>query len=599
MRQFVASGVGALLLAGAGAHAQTCALGSEGDLGFGSASRFSLVGDAALESGSLVLTPEVSGASGAAWFRGFRPRVTQPWFAAFDFVMEGDTDGLAFVIHADGEGELGSSGSGLGYDGIFAALAVEFDTFAFSGEFAADHVSVQTDNSDPIRADDGSSLSHSVLAQDLNDGETHRALIWYDGTRLHVAVDGQLEVVQPVDFATGIASPDGCAYVGFTAANGGVFARQSIRNWVFGQAGDVVDFAFTNALTLNGSASINGGELRLTPDLTGQAGSAWYTAEKSVITRPWVTTFSFRLDGTADGLSFVIQDSGTGALGGGGSDLGYGGIPRSVAVEFDTFAFQGEFAADHVSVQTQRSGGNSSDDSASLAHAVLPGDLNDGAIHLCTIAYDGTVLRVLVDGETLVSTPIDFANDIGDQDGKAWIGFTGSTGGATAAQSVLGWAFGTTPQCINTDLETFLFDQTLTPGDSVTFHFEGSGSLPLSYQWRLNGDVVTDGGAISGATTNTLTISPVGPEHAGQWDYGVGNECSGSSSGFFVTIAGACDPDANQDGNVDQGDVDYVINVVAGGDNPTNFDADFNRDGNVDQGDVDTLINVVAGGNCP
>ena len=61
----------------------------------------------------------------------------------------------------------------------------------------------------------------------------------------------------------------------------------------------------------------------------------------------------------------------------------------------------------------------------------------------------------------------------------------------------------------------------------------------------------------------------------------------------------ACDPDVNQDGNADQGDIDYLINVVAGGDNPTNIDPDFNHDGNVDQGDIDALINVVAGGNCP
>ncbi|MFA6046626.1 MAG: dockerin type I domain-containing protein, partial [Phycisphaerales bacterium] len=64
-------------------------------------------------------------------------------------------------------------------------------------------------------------------------------------------------------------------------------------------------------------------------------------------------------------------------------------------------------------------------------------------------------------------------------------------------------------------------------------------------------------------------------------------------------IAPACDPDVNQDGNSDQGDIDYLINVVAGGENPTNIDPDFNRDGNVDQGDVDSLINVVAGGQCP
>lgn len=67
------------------------------------------------------------------------------------------------------------------------------------------------------------------------------------------------------------------------------------------------------------------------------------------------------------------------------------------------------------------------------------------------------------------------------------------------------------------------------------------------------------------------------------------------------TLAGecVCDPDANQDGNVDQGDVDYLVNVIAGGSNPAVFDPDFNRDGNVDQGDVSSLLDVVAGGACP
>jgi hypothetical protein len=60
-----------------------------------------------------------------------------------------------------------------------------------------------------------------------------------------------------------------------------------------------------------------------------------------------------------------------------------------------------------------------------------------------------------------------------------------------------------------------------------------------------------------------------------------------------------CNPDLNQDGVVDQGDVDYLIDVVAGGPNPTGIDPDFNGDGNVDQGDVDALIDVVAGGDCP
>ncbi len=61
----------------------------------------------------------------------------------------------------------------------------------------------------------------------------------------------------------------------------------------------------------------------------------------------------------------------------------------------------------------------------------------------------------------------------------------------------------------------------------------------------------------------------------------------------------ACDPDVNRDGNVDQDDLLYLVNVTGGGPNPTGIDADFNRDGNVDQDDVAALIEVIAGGPCP
>lgn len=60
-----------------------------------------------------------------------------------------------------------------------------------------------------------------------------------------------------------------------------------------------------------------------------------------------------------------------------------------------------------------------------------------------------------------------------------------------------------------------------------------------------------------------------------------------------------CDPDLNQDGNVDQDDVAYLIEVVGGGQNPTGIDPDFSGDGNVDQDDVSALINAVGGGGCP
>jgi hypothetical protein len=70
---------------------------------------------------------------------------------------------------------------------------------------------------------------------------------------------------------------------------------------------------------------------------------------------------------------------------------------------------------------------------------------------------------------------------------------------------------------------------------------------------------------------------------------------------FTIQPAGVpyCDPDMNWDGNADAGDIDYLINVIAGGENPTGRNPDFNRDGNSDMGDVDALINVIAGSGCP
>ncbi|MBI1189212.1 MAG: hypothetical protein GC200_00810 [Tepidisphaera sp.] len=76
-------------------------------------------------------------------------------------------------------------------------------------------------------------------------------------------------------------------------------------------------------------------------------------------------------------------------------------------------------------------------------------------------------------------------------------------------------------------------------------------------------------------------------------------QLSASLAHWVDTCPPDCNPDLNADGCVDQGDVDYLINVIAGGANPTNIDPDFNHDGVADQGDVDALVSVIAGGPCP
>lgn len=66
-----------------------------------------------------------------------------------------------------------------------------------------------------------------------------------------------------------------------------------------------------------------------------------------------------------------------------------------------------------------------------------------------------------------------------------------------------------------------------------------------------------------------------------------------------VDCEDCCDGDINQDGNVDQDDTSYLIQIVAGGENPVGTDPDFNRDGNVDQDDVLSYINYAGGARCP
>ena len=60
-----------------------------------------------------------------------------------------------------------------------------------------------------------------------------------------------------------------------------------------------------------------------------------------------------------------------------------------------------------------------------------------------------------------------------------------------------------------------------------------------------------------------------------------------------------CDGDFNWDGNVDQDDVMYLANVLAGGGNETGRFPDYNRDGSEDQDDLLALVHTIAGGGCP
>ncbi|MFZ2873628.1 MAG: dockerin type I domain-containing protein [Phycisphaerales bacterium] len=112
-----------------------------------------------------------------------------------------------------------------------------------------------------------------------------------------------------------------------------------------------------------------------------------------------------------------------------------------------------------------------------------------------------------------------------------------------------------------------------------------------------------------------------GPLSSGEYWVAVGNRLSGQPGLPWGVVSGIastnptrvldfffriqppdipyCDGDFNWDGNVDQDDILYLANVLAGGENPTGRFADHNRDGNEDQDDLLALVHTIAGGGCP
>ncbi|MFZ2874352.1 MAG: choice-of-anchor X domain-containing protein [Phycisphaerales bacterium] len=122
---------------------------------------------------------------------------------------------------------------------------------------------------------------------------------------------------------------------------------------------------------------------------------------------------------------------------------------------------------------------------------------------------------------------------------------------------------------------------------------------------RYDNDAVDEGGQFLWEDTPyNLERAPDGPGAPNAIASWSGASATGA---YKISMTGvcfdggpvSCDPDYNQDGNVDQDDLAYLVNVLGGGENPTNRDPDFNGDGNADQDDYAALLNVIAGGNCP
>jgi len=84
--------------------------------------------------------------------------------------------------------------------------------------------------------------------------------------------------------------------------------------------------------------------------------------------------------------------------------------------------------------------------------------------------------------------------------------------------------------------------QAVTVGGTATFGVTVTGTAPFTYQWSKDGVALADGNGVSGATTATLSISPVDPTDAGVYSVVVGNTVTSVPSANAVLAVGTSLP---------------------------------------------------------
>ncbi|MBC8173659.1 MAG: gliding motility-associated C-terminal domain-containing protein [Chitinophagales bacterium] len=256
--------------------------------------QFILNGDAIdLGDGCYQLTEEVNTQAGSVWYETL---INLEEDFTIDFTINlGDldasgADGIAFVLQPVSTG-LGSSGGGIGYEGIEPSLDIEFDTwqnFEYDDP-SYDHISIMQDGALSHSASTNLEGPEYIIDGDANaeDGLFHAVKVtWIASTQtISVYVDCSFRISYSGDIIEDIFSSDPFVYVGYTAATGGAYNYQTIC------------FDYITAIDALTDTSICAGDSLTLFVPEGYAGYLWTpdynitsTTENTTIVFPAVTT---------------------------------------------------------------------------------------------------------------------------------------------------------------------------------------------------------------------------------------------------------------------------------------------------------------------
>jgi sugar lactone lactonase YvrE len=410
-----------------------------------------LNGGAAIQGSSLQLTDGGTYEARSAFYP--TPIGLSSFTTQFDLQLGGkdfagtEADGAAFVLQSNGPNALGSPGGGLGYGlpgiglsgpSITNSIAVKFDLHSNDGE-GSSSTGLYVNGAAPTTP----SINLLPAGINLHSGHVFHVELVYDGSVLTLTItDKSTNATASYPFTVDIAGILGgpTAFAGFTGGTGEKATVETILDWQLTSsecctAGEPNFTGFTNPsmLSLNGEATLAGGNLQLVTDIGIERSSAYFSTAVSI--GKFSTDFDFVMAPVpgltmGEGFTFVVQSAGLNALGSTGAGLGYAGIEHSVAVKFDEYSNAGE-------------GSNSTGVYVGGALPTVPAtnvlpsgiNLHDGHFFHARLNYDGTNLKVSITDLTQYAVftgtyPVNIPLAVGGD--TAYAGFTAATGSGIA-----------------------------------------------------------------------------------------------------------------------------------------------------------------------
>jgi gliding motility-associated-like protein len=173
------------------------------------------------------LTQAINTQGGSVWNENLID-LTDPFDFTFNVYLganDGGADGIAFMLQPIST-SIGSTGGGLGYEGISPSLAVEVDTYQNGWDPVYDHIALMSNG--VVDHGTANNLMGPVTALasggNIEDAAEHlMRVVWAPGTNtFSVYMDSDLRVELNTDIVNDLFSGNPEVYWGFTASTGGL-----------------------------------------------------------------------------------------------------------------------------------------------------------------------------------------------------------------------------------------------------------------------------------------------------------------------------------------------------------------------------------------